>query len=90
MSYRLSSSILLYTLCSFTAYVLVLVFTVIAQNLAAAVLADRMYPYLKDKNVEKIEKKEIKEISGCTTLGITLRQKERRNFIEKKFLYTMS
>ena len=46
----------------FILYVLISILQVVGQNLACAVLAGKLYPYINDKTEDKIEKKEIKGI----------------------------
>lgn len=47
---------------NFELYILILVFSTIIQNIVNAVVADKLYPFIKNKEKEKIEEKEIKEI----------------------------
>lgn len=46
----------------FLAYLIIVVICTIMNNFAMARKADKMYPYLRDKKIEKIEKIEIKQI----------------------------
>lgn len=47
---------------SFFLYVVILIVQVIGQNIACALLADRMYPYIREKTSERISKEETKAI----------------------------
>ena len=47
---------------NFTLYVFVLLFTVIGENIIIGICANRMYPYILDRSVEKVDRKEIREI----------------------------
>lgn len=61
--------ILLYCLENFIVYVLVLVFSVILENSIYAIIADRMYPFLKEKTDKKLDISEVKEIfKDCSAL----------------------
>lgn len=54
---------------NFELYVLITVLQIILQNLACAVIANRMYPYIKDKTEDKLGKDEVKEVfNDCTAL----------------------
>lgn len=53
----------------FELYVIISVLQVLVQNVAVAILANRMYPYIKEKSSETLEKKEIKEVfKDCSAL----------------------
>ena len=53
----------------FELYVIISVLQVLVQNVAVACLANRMYPYIKEKPCEMLEKKEIKEVfKDCSAL----------------------
>ncbi len=63
--------ILLVLFHNFELYVIVLIVNVIAQNFAGAMLANKLYPFIKEKTDDKISKKEIKEIlKDCSALLI--------------------
>lgn len=47
---------------NFELYVIVLVISTIIQNVANAIVANKLYPFIKEKEDGKIEKKEIKDI----------------------------
>lgn len=54
---------------NFTLYVVILVLRTIGENVICAKLADKYYPFIKDKPQGKLEKKEIKSLIGdCTAL----------------------
>lgn len=54
---------------NFTLYVLIMIIQIIGQNLACAVLSDKMYPYINEKNTERLSGEEIKEIiKDCAAL----------------------
>lgn len=46
----------------FEIYITISILQVIFQNIAIAIIANKIYPFITEKNVEKIEKKEIVEI----------------------------
>lgn len=54
--------ILLITLKNFEIYVVVLVLSIIAQNFVNALIANEMYPYIREKETEKMGLIEIKDI----------------------------
>lgn len=61
--------ILLVLLRNFILYVLVLVFTVIIENITYAVIANKMYPYINDKTADKLRKEEIiGVVKDCSAL----------------------
>ena len=47
---------------SFELYVLILISTTILQNLAGAILASKLYPYINNKTKDRVDKKEVKEL----------------------------
>ena len=53
----------------FEVYVLISVLQIILQNLASAIIANRMYPYINDKTEDKLGRDEVKEVfKDCTAL----------------------
>jgi len=54
--------ILLKLFNNFELYVIILVLSTIIQNTINACLANKLYPYIKDKTTEKLEKSEVKNI----------------------------
>ena len=54
--------ILLYAFNNFELYVMVLVLSIIGENIAYAILANKMYPYINEKTNDKLDNKEVKEI----------------------------
>ena len=61
--------ITLVLLKNFVIYVIISVVQVIFQNVIGALLANKMYPYIKEKSKDKIEKSEIKDIlKDCTAI----------------------
>ena len=59
----------LYLFKSFELYVVVLVVDVILENIVFAIIANKMYPYINEKNDDKISKEEIKGIfKDCSAL----------------------
>ncbi len=47
---------------NFTLYVVIMIVQTIGQNIAFALLADRMYPYINDQNIESLPKEEVKGV----------------------------
>ena len=61
--------ILLYAFKNFEMYVAVLIVSVIGENIAYAILANKMYPYINEKTEDKLDKKEVKEVfKDCSAL----------------------
>lgn len=54
--------ILLKLFNSFELYVIVLVLSTIVQNIINAIVANKLYPYIKEDTAKTIDKKEVKEI----------------------------
>ncbi len=53
----------------FTIYVVIMIVQVVSQNIFCALLADRLYPYINNRNVKSLPKEEIKEIfKDCSVL----------------------
>lgn len=53
--------IFLLTTHNYIAYLLIQIFVTLLQNILIARKADKMYPYIKDKNYQKITKRELKD-----------------------------
>lgn len=61
--------ILLVTMKSFIVYVMVLIGTVIFENCVYAVIANRMYPYIKEETDEKLSREEVRGVfKDCSAL----------------------
>lgn len=53
----------------FELYVVISVLQVLMQNVAVAIMANRMYPYINEKTTEKIKRKEVLEVvKDCSAL----------------------
>ena len=63
--------ICLYVFKDFFVYVIISIVQVIGQNIACAILSDRMYPYIKEKATDSLSKEEVKTIfKDCGALFI--------------------
>ncbi len=61
--------ITLFAFKKFVVYVIVAILQIIGQNLACAIFADKTYPYINDKTVDKISSQEVKEVfKDCMAL----------------------
>lgn len=73
--FTIGSSVLqiisLFLFKSFEIYVIIIVIKTIGQNLAVAVFADKHYPFLKDKNADRISLEEAKGVfKDCAALFV--------------------
>ena len=60
--YNLAQIIVLLTTKNYILYLICQVISTIVENIAISKKADKMYPYLKEKNIEKLQKSEYKKI----------------------------
>ena len=60
--YNLAQIIVLLTTKNYILYLICQVISTIVENIAISKKADKMYPYLKEKNIEKLKKSEYKKI----------------------------
>ncbi len=61
--------VLLLVYPKFELYVTVMILQILLQNVFVARMANKLYPYINNKNAERIEKKEIKEVlKDCSAL----------------------
>ena len=65
--------IVLFTTKNFLLFVLLLLLCTILNNLAISYKADKMYPFLKDKEVASLSKEEKKEIVGNVSSMLMLK-----------------
>ena len=52
----------LIVLRNFTIYIVIMIIQIISENIVCALLADRMYPFINDRNIESLPKEEVREI----------------------------